>query len=121
MSKPDPWQVMATHEICYKGETGKVEVIQLTNRTPEIFFFVHLPSRDILLSRFGTRSELWNGTSLRLDEAKALGEFIEQQIGYHLPTMPVIIPSSIMVILSLRLKNALFKNFSLKEQEHLHK
>lgn len=85
MNQGNSWQVMATHEIQFAGEVGKVEVIQLTNGTPEFFFFVHFPSRDILLSRFGVRPELWNGTSLRLAEAKALGEFIEQQIGYTLP------------------------------------
>lgn len=85
MTHPNPWLVIATHELSYNGEEGKVEVIQLTNRTPEFFFFVHFPSGDILLSRFGKRPELWNGTSLGLEEAKALGDFIEQQIGYPLP------------------------------------
>lgn len=85
MRQLDPWQVMTTHHIQYNGEPGKVELIQTTNRTPEFFFFVHFPSQDILLNRFSERPEFWIGSGLPLNEAKALGEFIEEQIGYQLP------------------------------------
>lgn len=85
MDQHDPWQVMATHTIHYKGEVGKVEVVQVTHRAPEFFFHVRFPGREILLCRFAGRPEIWNGSPVTLAEAKALGESIEQQIGYRLP------------------------------------
>lgn len=85
MTSIDPWQIMATHTIQYKGEEARVEVVQTLNRAPEFFFFVHFPSKDVLLCRFTANSQLWNGSSLTLEEGKELGEAIEQQIGYKLP------------------------------------
>lgn len=85
MNFKDSWQVMAVHTIHYKGEEAIVKVIQTTNRIPHFFFLIHFPSVDVLLSRFDPRPEIWNASSLTLEEGRELGEFIEQQIGYRLP------------------------------------
>jgi hypothetical protein len=83
------FHVMATHTIQYNGEEGKVEVLQHTYRVPEFFFLVTLPSLKVMLSRHNARPDLWNGGfTLSLQDAKALGESIEEQIGYKLPLRP---------------------------------
>ena len=82
----NPWQVMATHVISYKGEEVKVETIQTINRVPEFFFFVHFANGSVLLNRMETRfGEFWNGSSFSFDEGKKLASAIEAQIGYTLP------------------------------------
>lgn len=62
-----------------------MEVVQVTHNVPEFFFRVHLPGREILLRRFSGRPGIWIGSPGTRAEAKALGESIEQQIGYRLP------------------------------------
>ncbi len=87
MNAGENFRVMATHTIQYNGEEGKVEVLQHTYRVPEFFFMVTLPSLKVMLSRHNARPDLWNGGfTLSLLDAKALGESIEVQIGYKLPS-----------------------------------
>ena len=85
MKQPDPWLVMATHVFHFEGAEGTVDVVQLTHPESEFYFHVHFADRELLLNRMAELPEVWSGSPLAFDEAKSLGESIEQQIGYRLP------------------------------------
>lgn len=88
MSSLGEFPVIAEYKIEFNGEQVEVSAVELQGRPPEVCFFVHYKNRDFLLNRFSTRPDLWNGPGLSFEEAKMLGETIEEQTGYKLPPKP---------------------------------
>jgi len=86
----NPFPILESFDVLYKGEKIRVDLIDFTTQIPEWKFFVHIGKEGVILGKLKLKHKIrWtSGMDLSLQESETLGLEIERQWGKELPMPP---------------------------------